>query len=106
MPNALLGVSSSVSSEVLFRSHDGWAHSPDPKTGLAQIGRLAGISQPALEACLADDEPAIAIAEELRDGQAKYNVNSTPTFVVGNKILRGVRSYEETVKALDYAGAR
>lgn len=92
--------------EVLFRRHDGWAHSQDPKAGLAQIGRLAGISQPAFEACLADDKLSTAIAEELRTGQQKYNINSTPTFIVGDKILRGVRSYEEMAKALDSAGAR
>ncbi len=89
--------------EVLFRSHDSWAHSADPKAGLAQIGRLAGISQPAFEACLADEKLSTAIAEELRDGQNKYNVNSTPTFIVGDKVLRGVRSYEEMAKALDRA---
>lgn len=92
--------------EVLFKTEDRWAHSPDPKAGLAQVGRLAGISQPAFEACLADDKLSTAIAEELRGGQQKHNVNSTPTFIVGDKVLRGVRSYEEMAKALDSAGAR
>lgn len=92
--------------EVLFKTEDRWAHSPDPKAGLAQIGRLAGISQPAFEACLADDKLSTAIAEELRTGQQKHNVNSTPTFIVGDKVLRGVRSYEEMAKALDSAGPR
>lgn len=92
--------------EVLFKTEDRWAHSPDPKAGLAQIGRLAGISQPAFEACLADDKLSTAIAEELRTGQQKHNVNSTPTFIIGDKVLRGVRSYEEMAKALDSAGAR
>ncbi len=92
--------------EVLFRSHDGWAHSQDPKAGLAQIGLLAGISRPVFEACLADDKLSTAIAEEQRTGQQKHNVNSTPTFIIGDKVLRGVRSYEEMAKALDSAGAR
>lgn len=80
--------------DLLFRSHDGWAHSQDPKAGLAQIGLLAGISRPTFEACLADDKLAMAIAEELRNGQQQHNVNSTPTFIIGKMVLRGVRSYD------------
>lgn len=92
--------------DVLFRSHDGWAHSQDPKAGLAQIGLLAGISRPTFEACLADDKLTTAIAEELRNGQQQHNVNSTPTFIIGKTVLRGVRSYDEMAKVIDSAGAR
>ncbi len=87
--------------EVLFRSHDGWAHSQDPKAGLAQIGLLAGISRPAFEACLADEKLTTAIADELRNGQLQYGVNSTPTFIIGKTVLRGVRNYDELAKAID-----
>lgn len=92
--------------DVLFRSHDGWAHSQDPKAGLAQIGLLAGISRPTFEACLADDKLTTAIAEELRNGQQQHNVNSTPTFIIGKTVVRGVRSYDEMAKMIDSAGAR
>lgn len=92
--------------EVLFRSHDGWAHSQDPKAGLAQIGLLAGISRPAFEACLADDKLTTAIAEELRDGQQQHGVNSTPTFIIGKTVVRGVRSYDELAKVIDSAEGR
>jgi protein-disulfide isomerase len=92
--------------EVLFRSHDGWAHSQDPKAGLAQIGLLAGISRPAFEACLADEKLTTAIAEELRNGQLKYGVNSTPTFIIGKTVLRGVRGYDELAKTIDAAAGR
>lgn len=89
--------------EVLFRSHDGWAHSQDPKAGLAQIGLLAGISRPVFEACLADDKLTTAIAEEVRNGQQQHGVNSTPTFIIGKTVLRGVRNYDELAKAIDAA---
>ncbi len=92
--------------EVLNRRHDGWAHSQDPKAGLAQIGLLAGVSRPAFEACLADDKLSTAIAEELRAGQQRHNVNSTPTFIIGDTVLRGFRSFEEMAKAIDKAGGR
>ncbi|MGQ0585066.1 MAG: DsbA family protein [Reyranella sp.] len=89
--------------EVLNRSHDGWAHSQDPKAGLAQIGLLAGVSRAAFEACLADDKLSTAIAEEFRTGQLEYKVNSTPTFIIGDTVLRGVRSYDEMAKVIDKA---
>lgn len=92
--------------ETLFRSHDGWAHSQDPKAGLAQIGLLAGISRPAFEACLADEKLSIAIVEEVRLGQQQHKVTSTPTFVIGDTVIRGVRSYDDIAKAIDKAAAR
>lgn len=92
--------------EMLFRSHDGWAHSQDPKAGLAQIGLLAGISRPAFEACLADEKLSTAIVEEVRLGQQKHNVNSTPTFIIGDMVIRGARSYEDIARAIDRAAGR
>jgi protein-disulfide isomerase len=92
--------------DVLFRSHDSWAHSQDPKAGLGQIGLLAGISRPTFEACLADEKLTTAIAEELRNGQQQHNVNSTPTFIIGKTVLRGVRSYDEMAKVIDSTAAR
>ncbi len=92
--------------DTLFRSHDNWAHATDPKAGLAQIGRLAGIGTPAFEACLADDRLSTAIVEEIREGQTKHNVSSTPTFIIGDAVLRGVRSYEEIARAIDKATPR
>lgn len=89
--------------EVLNRSHDGWAHSQEPKAGLAQIGLLAGVSRPAFEACLADDKLSTAIAEELRTGQLQHKVNSTPTFIIGDTVLRGFRSHDEMAKVIDKA---
>ena len=92
--------------EVLFRSHDSWAHSQDPKAGPAQIGLLTGVTRAAFEARLADDTLTTAIAEELRDGQQQHNVNSTPTFIIGKPVLRSVRSYDEIAKMIDSAIAR
>lgn len=92
--------------EMLFRSHDGWAHSQDPKAGLTQIGLLAGISRPAFEACLADEKLSTAIVEELRLGQQQHNVNSTPTFIIGDTVIRGARSYDDIAKAIAKAAAR
>ena len=92
--------------DVLFRSHDRWAHTQDPKAGLAQIGLLAGISRTAFEECLADDKLTTAIAEEVRTGQQQHGVNSTPTLIIGDTVIRGVRSYDDIAKALDKAAGR
>lgn len=92
--------------EMLFRTHDGWAHSQDPKAGLAQLGLVAGISRLAFEACLADEKLSMAIVEEVRLGQQQHNVNSTPTFIIGDTVIRGVRSYDDIAKAIDKAAGR
>lgn len=92
--------------EVLFRSEDQWAHSKDPRTELAKIGRLAGIAGPAFDACLANDKLSTAIVEVRQAGELTHKVNSTPTFVIGDTVLRGVRDFAEIAAAIDKAGRR
>ena len=92
--------------DMLFRSHDRWAHTQDPKAGLAQIGLLAGISRSAFEACLDDDKLTSAIAEEVRRGQQEHRVKSTPPVIIGDTVMRGVRSYDDIARAIDKAAGR
>lgn len=92
--------------DVLYRSEDQWAHSKDPKTELAKIGLLAGIKRSAFDACLADDKLSTAIVAERQAGEVEHKVNSTPTLVIGDTVLRGVRDFAEIEKAIEKAARR
>ncbi len=92
--------------DVLFRSEDQWAHSKDPKTELAKIGLLAGIKRSAFDACLADDKLSTAIVAERQAGEVEHKVNSTPTLVIGDTVLRGVRDFAEIEQAIEKAARR
>ena len=92
--------------DVLFRSEDQWAHSKDPKTELAKIALLAGIKRSAFDACLADDKLSTAIVAMRQAGELQHKVNSTPTFVIGDIVLRGVRDVAEIEQAIEKAARR
>ena len=92
--------------DVLFRSEDQWAHSKDPKTELAKIALLAGIKRSAFDACLADDKLSTAVVALRQAGELQHKVNSTPTFVIGDVVLRGVRDVTEIEQAIEKAARR
>ena len=92
--------------DVLFRSEDQWAHSKDPKTELAKIALLAGIKRSAFDACLADDKLSTAVVALRQAGELQHKVNSTPTFVIGDIVLRGVRDVAEIEQAIEKAARR
>jgi protein-disulfide isomerase len=92
--------------DVLFRSEDQWAHSKDPKSELAKIALRAGIKRSAFDACLADDKLSTAIVAMRQAGELQHKVNSTPTFVIGDIVLRGVRDVAEIEQAIEKAARR
>ena len=86
--------------EVLFRSQDDWALTSDPLKALAQIGRTAGIDQPAFDACMADDAAKTRIIERVQEAAKTFNIESTPSFVINGQKRSGAASFEEFDKVL------
>ncbi|MPZ08601.1 MAG: thioredoxin domain-containing protein [Kiloniellaceae bacterium] len=89
--------------DVLFANQTKWAQSQDPFTVIAQYAALAGLDKAAFEACLNDEAVIDRILELQSDGRAKYDVASTPTFVVNGTPVAGNRSYEEFNSILESA---
>lgn len=75
----------------LFASQDRWAfnRNSDPRTELARIAALAGMSREAFDAALADQALARGILESRVRAQQEHGVNSTPTFVFGSRVVPG-----------------
>jgi protein-disulfide isomerase len=76
----------------------------DSRGGLIQVGRIAGMSPEQFDRCIAataDDDRINAVATE---GQSRYNITGTPTFVInGQAQPSGGRSYEAMASLLDRA---
>ena len=76
----------------------------DSRGGLLQIGRIMGMSTEQVDQCIAakeDDDRINAVATE---GQSRYNVTGTPTFVInGQPQPSGGMPYEAMAKLLDQA---
>ena len=92
--------------DLIFRTQKSWGRNPDPRKALAQIGKLAGVSEPTYRACVGDKAIYDGMIK-MRDGGAKdFKVQSTPTFVVDGKTINGGLPLPELRKVLDAAVAK
>jgi protein-disulfide isomerase len=71
--------------DVLFRSRSEWTSAADPLAALKQIGRTAGLSNTDIDRCIADQAVADRIVASIKDAQAKFGIDSTPSFVINGK---------------------
>jgi protein-disulfide isomerase len=74
----------------LFETQETWAKAgPESKEKLLLIAKQAGFSQERFDQCLADTELFEKIVEVRERGHEKFGVDSTPTFFVNGKRVRG-----------------
>jgi protein-disulfide isomerase len=75
----------------LFQTQDRWAfaRNADPRVELARLAALAGMSREAFDAAANDQALGRGILEQRLRGQQEHNVNSTPTFVFGTRVVPG-----------------
>jgi protein-disulfide isomerase len=84
---------------VLFQKQDQWAVQ-QPIPPLTAIAKQAGFSQEKFESCLSDQKILDGIEATRTRGSEKLGVNSTPTFFVNGKMLRGAVTIEELEKEI------
>jgi protein-disulfide isomerase len=92
--------------EVLFQNQNKWARSDDPLAAVGQYAALAGLDKPTYEKCVNDQATIDRILEKQADGRDKYNVTSTPTFVINGTPVAGNRPYEEFNTILEEAATK
>lgn len=89
--------------DVLFRQQKQWAAAPDPMVELKRLGRLGGVSDAQFDACMTDKKLEEYVLQSRFEAQNKMKVNSTPTFILGDKVMSGVPDYNDLKKLLDQA---
>jgi protein-disulfide isomerase len=87
--------------DVLFETQSNWARAEDPIAALKRLGKLGGLTDQEMAACLADEELTDGILHERLAGQNEYDIGSTPTFIIDGKAYPGSRDVEEFVKLID-----
>ncbi len=89
----------------LLASQDRWAFARGVNSTeeLAKFAALAGMSRATFNATIADADLKRAILTDQEEGEKKYGVNSTPTFVMNGKTTSGALSYDDFAKAVDAA---
>jgi len=75
--------------EVLFRQQAKWAQASNPQAVLAKIARLGGISKERFESCMGNRALADVVLKNRLEGNKKYGVDSTPSFIVNGKKTSG-----------------
>jgi protein-disulfide isomerase len=72
--------------DLLFRNQQKWDADEFPgadiQTGLVQMGRIAGMSADQVEACINNKADEDRINKVAAEGDTRYHITGTPTFVV------------------------
>jgi protein-disulfide isomerase len=86
--------------DALFREQKNWAFAQNPIPPLLKIAKDNGFTEQSFEQCLSNQKLLDGLEEVRQRGQSKFGVNSTPTFFVNGKIIRGMMSIEELEKQM------
>ena len=94
--------------DLLFKNQPKWdvefgVQSPEGvHAGLVQVGRIAGMSAEQVDQCMANKAEDDRINKVASDGEARYGINATPTFILnGTSIGSGNIPYDTMAKLLD-----
>ena len=71
-----------------------------PIPPLTAIAKQAGFTQEKFESCLSDQKMLDGIEATRAHGSEKLGVNSTPTFFINGKVMRGAVTIEELEKEI------
>lgn len=82
---------------------DTWTTAPEGEIGqaIAKIGRMNGLSNEQLNACLSDEEYARALIERYQENAAKDEVKSTPTFIIDGQKHTGNMPFEDFAQLIE-----
>ncbi len=80
---------------IFFSRQASWSRMDDPIPLLVQIAGSRGLGREAIDACLGDDNLVDGVLQSRLVGQSQHGVDSTPTFIVGERVLRGAVSFED-----------
>ncbi len=75
--------------DLLFRNQAKWDWEygvTDLHGALVSMGRLAGMTPEKVDSCIADKAMAERINKVAMDGQTRYNITGTPTFVINGVV--------------------
>ena len=86
----------------LFKTQRTWIYSDQPRDELIKIAAQVGMNETDLDACINRKELLDFLNENIAEGSDKYDINSTPSFVINGQ-LRRVTSLDGVSKALDEA---
>ena len=85
--------------DILFQKQKEWVVQ-NPIPPLLSLAKQAGFTQESFESCLKDQKILEGIESVRTHGAEKLGVNSTPTFFINGKVVRGAITMDELDKQL------
>jgi protein-disulfide isomerase len=85
--------------DILFKQQGEWVMKNTTET-LMRVGKQAGLSQQAVEDCLKDQTLVDKLEADQKYAAEVLKVNSTPTFFVNGKMIKGETSFDEFDKRI------
>ena len=86
---------------LLLSNQKKWAYSKDPVTELSKLSKLFGITEKRFNEILSNKKLMEKIIKKMEDNSSKFNISSTPTFVINDKhVISGTLKYNEFIKKL------
>lgn len=89
---------------VLFGTQETWATPKTPEgfmAALNQIARQGGLSDDEFTACTKNEALFNGIRERQEAADKKFDINSTPTFLIGDQRIVGSQPFAEFKKIID-----
>ena len=80
---------------VLFGAQTNWATAADPIAALARIGKTGGLSEEEVARCTSADAHLDTVVAQRLEGEKRYQIRSTPSFVIGGKTYGGALTIDE-----------
>jgi len=83
--------------ELLFKTQDHWAGDLDYMKALRQNAKLAGMSDATFDACHAQGDLKLKVADVMQVAKDKWKISSTPTFIIndGAETIAGAQAIAE-----------
>ncbi|GHF41548.1 DsbA family protein [Seohaeicola zhoushanensis] len=89
--------------DLLYKGQSTWARAAEPNgivEELKKIGRLAGIENDKLEACMTDKTMAETLVAWFQENAEKDKINATPSFIVNGQLVKNM-PYDEFKAVID-----
>ena len=95
--------------QALFENQNDWAYGVDYLRYLRQNAQFVGLSGDEFEACLQNEDLKNGIVNSIKVAQAKWEISSTPSFVVNDTVVltgsKKLEDFEKIIKPLLKAAA-
>jgi len=86
--------------DLLMAEQQAWAFRGNPIENLKRMAGLAGMPEGGFEACLGSPDLQRGILEQRLRADQEHRVESTPTFIAGNRRLNGNAPFDRFVREL------